>query len=581
MFFKGIGALILGLYIGLNAEFSEIKPVIPEYTENVQVKEFKGKDYYIILGDYMGEYNIQKIGIPTFDVAEEFEQKTVMSFEEYKNYCKEWNIEQKYFDKNKNYIVVSEAFGGAAYVDVRLADIKYGESDVTLYAWIDWNGVVGDTSAYVMTIPIDIKVSSVNVQEMYTSKCFDELAGILPNAGLNYSVEDNRKLAENTYLRSENKEANEIFNKMIDAIIEKRTMQVKKDGKIIEYIDFNTGSSSFFEDYYGMWGYIAYGEKYGESYTPAYRGEAYTMGYGGVPTVDKMLYYEALINDLVMIIANNTKENPYYEDIYIDDFFPLVDVTNCSVVLNDDKTHYIIVWSAENEGTEKYYINKKTYLLEKTINTRNEVREYEYDNISVKIPEAVARNAYQEEMSYKPIIYLYPKEEQEVFVKLENSENITCSYPEYVSGWNVLAKPNGDLKDLDTGRNLYSLYYENENVVDFKIEKDGFVVKGENIASFLEEKLTVLGLTEREANEFIIYWLPVLQENEYNYIRFATEYEINQNMPLDITPNPNTIIRVLMTYKGLDNPIDVKPQLLETPERKGFVAVEWGGTEIK
>ena len=45
MFFKGIGALILGLYIGLNAEFSEIKPVIPEYTENVQVKEFKGKDF--------------------------------------------------------------------------------------------------------------------------------------------------------------------------------------------------------------------------------------------------------------------------------------------------------------------------------------------------------------------------------------------------------------------------------------------------------------------------------------------------------------------------------------------------------
>ena len=36
-----------------------------------------------------------------------------------------------------------------------------------------------------------------------------------------------------------------------------------------------------------------------------------------------------------------------------------------------------------------------------------------------------------------------------------------------------------------------------------------------------------------------------------------------------------------MTYKGLENPIEVKEQELKTPERKGFVAVEWGGSEIK
>ena len=36
-----------------------------------------------------------------------------------------------------------------------------------------------------------------------------------------------------------------------------------------------------------------------------------------------------------------------------------------------------------------------------------------------------------------------------------------------------------------------------------------------------------------------------------------------------------------MTYKGLDRKIEVEEQKLETPEREGFVAVEWGGTEIK
>ena len=181
----------------------------------------------------------------------------------------------------------------------------------------------------------------------------------------------------------------------------------------------------------------------------------------------------------------------------------------------------------------------------------------------------------------KPIIYLYPTKEINATVKLLQEDKIICSYPKYVDSWNVLANPNGELMDLNTGRQLYSLYYESESVEEYTITNEGFVVKGENSAKFLEEKLEVLGLTEREAEEFIIYWLPKLETNNYNYIRFATNDEINANMPLEINPNPDTIIRVLMTFKGLDNPIEVKEQQLVTPERNGFVAVEWGGTEIK
>lgn len=183
--------------------------------------------------------------------------------------------------------------------------------------------------------------------------------------------------------------------------------------------------------------------------------------------------------------------------------------------------------------------------------------------------------------SKKPIIYLYPEEETNVSVELPEDDRLLVSYPKYEESWKVLAKENGDLVDLETGRNLYSLYYENKNVVDFKVEKEGFVVKGEDTAKFLEEKLEILGLNEREAEEFIIYWLPKLEENKYNYIRFASVEEIEENMPLEISPKPDTTIRVLMTYKGLDRKIEVEEQKLETPKREGFVAVEWGGTEIK
>ena len=179
----------------------------------------------------------------------------------------------------------------------------------------------------------------------------------------------------------------------------------------------------------------------------------------------------------------------------------------------------------------------------------------------------------------KPVIYLYPKETEEITVKLGHPEKITCSYPKYKDEWSVIANPDGTLKDIKTGKNLYSLYWE--GVGTTKINKNkGFIVKGEESSKFLEEKLAILGLTERESEEFIIYWLPKLEANKYNYIRFANMEEINEYMPLEVSINPDSLIRISMQFKGLDEPIQVEEQILETPERNGFVVVEWGGSEI-
>ena len=180
----------------------------------------------------------------------------------------------------------------------------------------------------------------------------------------------------------------------------------------------------------------------------------------------------------------------------------------------------------------------------------------------------------------KPIIYIYPQEETEVSVKVGYPDSLTCTYPKYENGWDVIASPDGDLKDVKTGRNLYALYWEGIRTKEGNIE-DGFVVKRENVASFLEEKLEILGLNEREAEEFIVYWLPILEKNEYNFIRFYEKEEIDEMMPLEINPEPETLIRVLMGWKKLDKNIDIKEQKLEKVQRTGYTVVEWGGTEIK
>lgn len=178
----------------------------------------------------------------------------------------------------------------------------------------------------------------------------------------------------------------------------------------------------------------------------------------------------------------------------------------------------------------------------------------------------------------KPIIYLYPEQKTEVTVKLGDAQKISHSYPKYENKWLVTAKPNGDL--TYNNRSYYGLYWEGKNAPKFELD-EGFVVKGSASTTFLEEKLAILGLNEREANEFIIYWLPKLENNPYNFIKFASMEAQNEYMPLEINPKPDTLIRVMIAYKKLDNPIEVKEQVLEpAPTRNGFVVIEWGGTEI-
>jgi hypothetical protein len=215
-----------------------------------------------------------------------------------------------------------------------------------------------------------------------------------------------------------------------------------------------------------------------------------------------------------------------------------------------------------------------------TVNTCNDVDEPLLNNNYINTNTNTNNQIDWNMIDKKPIIYLYPQEKTELTVTLGKPENLTCSYPEYKDGWNVIANPDGTLVDKESGRELYSLYWEGLQTEPVNME-EGFVVKGIDTAKFLEEKLAILGLTDKEAEEFIVYWLPELQNNEYNYIRFATIEEMNANMPLDFSVNPDTLIRVLMQYKPLDEKIEVREQKLETPARNGFVAVEWGGTEIK
>ncbi len=179
----------------------------------------------------------------------------------------------------------------------------------------------------------------------------------------------------------------------------------------------------------------------------------------------------------------------------------------------------------------------------------------------------------------KPVIYLYPEEETEVNVVLNYAGELTTTYPLYdeENGWTVTAYPDGTLID-EYGQEYNYLYWEGTSEVEYDFSS-GFCVKGSEAAEFLEEALEKLGLTRKEANEFIVYWLPQLQENEYNIISFQDE-AYTSNAVLEVDPAPDTIIRVFMAYKPSSTYVDIEPQELISLERIGFTLVEWGGAKV-
>ena len=232
----------------------------------------------------------------------------------------------------------------------------------------------------------------------------------------------------------------------------------------------------------------------------------------------------------------------------------------------EKKNHYVVTFTYNSTcgicaPEDRYYVLEVPKSVEEaTVEVQNKINHKE---------------ACDPNVAYKPLIYLYPEEETEVEIVLGHPEFLTSTYPKYKDSWKVIASPDGTLKDKN--RTYYGLYWEgmNHKVIP---KEEGFVVNKKELISFLEEKLSLLGLTEKEANEMIVYWLPILEENEWNYIRFETKEEINQYMPLTITPKPDTMIRIMMDSKPLKEPILVKEQKLEPVERKGFTVVEWGGS---
>ncbi len=176
----------------------------------------------------------------------------------------------------------------------------------------------------------------------------------------------------------------------------------------------------------------------------------------------------------------------------------------------------------------------------------------------------------------KPVIYLYPEKEMDVRVEVAPNGGFTKTEPIYHKGWFVKATPESNIYNY-ADKKMYPYLFWEGRALNYEISKKGFVVRESEVASFLNKKLTLLGLEEKEKADFMEFWLPRFQGYPYYFVSFLPQEQFDALAPLSVFPHPQTVIRVFMDFRGLEKPIKVVEPEIQTPLRKGFTVVEWGG----
>jgi hypothetical protein len=204
----------------------------------------------------------------------------------------------------------------------------------------------------------------------------------------------------------------------------------------------------------------------------------------------------------------------------------------------------------------------------------------------------------------KPVIYLYPEKTTDVSIKFTNAMVFSVDIPKYDGGWKVSANPDGTLIDLQPEKtnceelntklpgseyakeacikNTYPyIYWAGYTTNLYPHTDEGWIVKKDEVESFLSKTLSEMGLNDREKNDFLEYWIPKLKAKNSPYfkISFFQTKDMEKFVPMEVNPKPDTVFRVFLDWEPIDQIPQVapSPQLLEKLNRKGFTLVEWGG----
>lgn len=270
--------------------------------------------------------------------------------------------------------------------------------------------------------------------------------------------------------------------------------------------------------------------------------------------------------------------------------------TNYASVVELPESDLVVIGKANFDNTPIFGLKSKqheilTFVYNNHYNPYNEEK-LAYEDFVKSVPVFFWRDTFGRLIKFesesflpqaecgKPVIYLYPQKTEEINVRVYPKGGFSKTIPEYGKaqgeGWYVSATPDSLITDHKTKEIFPYLFWEGTGGI-YETPKKGFVVEKESVELFLKDKLSLLGLNEKEQKDFMEFWLPKMQSAPYYFVTFLGNKEMENIAPLVVFPKPDTVIRVLMDFVPLEKKIKAEGFEIKTPKRNGFTVVEWGG----
>lgn len=169
-------------------------------------------------------------------------------------------------------------------------------------------------------------------------------------------------------------------------------------------------------------------------------------------------------------------------------------------------------------------------------------------------------------------LYFYPAQKDTFTVKIEYPMGGTLvnSKPAYSSGWNIIADA-GNIVNSSTKYLLVEDYIPD----NFQTSK-GWVVGKDSLKAFFTQNLNRCGFNQREADDFVYYWVPQLTDYPYYIIYPQFKTEMEGLIKFGFSSKPDNFLRVFYIIKGLAKKEQPGEPVIPEFKRDGFVVAELG-----
>ncbi len=178
---------------------------------------------------------------------------------------------------------------------------------------------------------------------------------------------------------------------------------------------------------------------------------------------------------------------------------------------------------------------------------------------------------YREEIVVRaPNVYLYPETTSQISlsVSFPQGGEVILSEPEYNQGWNVTAEPTGMIDDT-----VPFLFYEARMDGPFTFQ-EGWVIDQNDLSNELVSLLEARGFAGREIDDFLQFWIPVLEDAAPYFAVYPQDVE--SLIEHHVSPQPESVRRELWYICSLQAPLQIKEPAPVSFERNGFTLTEWG-----